>query len=119
MTNLEAKDIEKQIEDMVHEVWHLVTDIANRVLDHAHVLGFNFMDVPHPSVHDFIRILDIVLIPTIDRILSCGDVPPLAGMKLINVNQYYLRLRQISFALKDADEIAFTQAVEDLRRDMF
>lgn len=110
--------LEQKIEEVIGQAWHMVIDISSKVLHQAKVHGFQFMDIQNPSVDDFISLLDVVILPVIEKLRSSGNVTPMAEMKLININQYHLRLRQISVALKQMDEIAFAGAVSDLRREI-
>lgn len=108
---------EYAIDQRVQVLWEQVVIACNKVLKHANVHGFGFMDIPDPNVHEMAWMLDNVVCPLLDRLVVSGQFSPESGIKAANIKQYTLHLRVITLALDQQDEEKFNEAVARLEKE--
>lgn len=102
------------IDKAVTEVWDDVIQICNLVMKQANIYGFELMGSTEPNVHQVSKLLDSVISPLLDTMMRIGDFSPESGIKIANIRQYNLHLREISLALDKDDKQAFKAAVKKL-----
>lgn len=110
-------EIKQEIAAEVSVIWETVVQVCNRVLHHAELYGFHFMDMPEPNVEQFVEIIDAAVCPVLDALIEKGYLGNREERKLINVQVYILHLREIVLAIKANDEILFAAAVEKLSKE--
>jgi len=105
------------VKDKIQEVLVLATTFCNRVLNQAKVYRFHLMDIPDPDVRTMSAILDLVIIPILEHLEEDPNILPEDGIKLVNVQQYNIHLRNIVQALKNDNQEDFETAVAALEAE--
>tara|TARA_R100001143_G_C3357553_1_gene133414 strand:+ start:1177 stop:1542 length:366 start_codon:yes stop_codon:yes gene_type:complete len=111
-------DTKEEIQEQIDRIWNSAIDFCTKILHHADVYGISLMHIPNPNVHQLERLLSLVVIPSLTQLIEeYGDLEPDHGIRLDNLRQYSLHLRNIVQAIKNESEDAFDAAVEALRRE--
>lgn len=105
------------IDNEVQEVYETVIQTCNKILNHADTLGFEFMHKPDPDVHQMSWLLETVILPTIDKLVLQGDFSPESGIKVANIRQYTLHIRQMTHALNSQNKVEFERIVTILNSE--
>lgn len=107
-------DVESAIDATITEFWGQVVHTCNRILSQAKVYGFEFMDLPEPNVYQVSKALDSYVCPFLDKIIREGDFSPESGIRIANIRQYNLHLREVVLALEEGNHENFKVAIEKL-----
>lgn len=102
------------IDAAVTEFWGHVVDTCNRIISQANVYGFEFMDLPEPNVYQVSKALDSFVCPFLDTVTRIGDFSPESGIRIANIRQYNLHLREVVLALEEGNQENFKVAIEKL-----
>ncbi|HRJ52301.1 MAG TPA: hypothetical protein PLE99_06015 [Candidatus Thiothrix moscowensis] len=105
------------IDDEVKAIYEEVIHTCNRIINHSNIYGFQLMHIPDPNIHQMSRTLDEMVVPIIDRLVVYGDFSPESGLKIVNVRQYVLHIRELTLALANQDKSAFDQVVSVLKKE--
>jgi len=105
------------IDKKVIAVYKQVIETCNKILNHANILGFHLMHVPEPNVHSIIVVLEGVIIPLLDKLTMSGDFSPESGIKIADIKQYTLHIREISLSLEQGDREKFNRSVATLQHE--
>lgn len=90
---------DKIIDEHVQVLWEGVVQTLNKVIHHANIYGFELMTIPDPDVHKISQALDNVVLPTLEIIIKGTEFSPESGLKMDNIKQYALHLREIRYAI--------------------
>lgn len=107
---------DKIIDGKVQELWEGVVQTVNKVTKHADIYGFELMTIPDPDVHKLSRMLDMVVVPLLDDLIRNVVFSPESGIKIANIRQYTLHLREITVALDDNDQEMFENTIDLLAK---
>ena len=105
------------IDNKVQSIWEKIIHTCNRVLHHADRYGFQFMMLPEPNVKDLANTLEHIVIPILDDIIKSGSISPESGIKIANISQYTLHLREIVLSIELEDEKRFNSAIASLSKE--
>jgi hypothetical protein len=105
------------ISDKIYGLWEDVRKTCNRVLQQANMYGFGLMHIPDPNVKNVAQTLNFVVVPMLDKLADKAEINPELGLKIVNMRQYALHLREIAIALGTGDELKFDRVVEMLRKE--
>lgn len=105
------------IDQHVFNSYELVVKICNKVLHNAGLLGIHLDVLQNPTVEKIVQIFDVVVIPTLDKLGSSGYLTPEGGLKVANIRQYALHLREIQIAIEKNDVEAFDVALNRLKSE--
>jgi hypothetical protein len=105
------------IDKEVFSLYEQVIDTCNKILAHANVFGFSLMHVPDPNIHSIVIVLEGAVIPLLDMLVKSGDFSPESGIRIANIKQYTLHIREIVLALEQEDKIKFNRAVSLLKSE--
>ena len=100
------------IDGKIQDLWEGVVAVVNKVTKHADVYGFELMTIPDPDVHKLTRALDMVVVPYLDELVRTVEFSPESGIKMANIRQYTLHLREITIALDEKDQVLFDKTIE-------
>ena len=103
---------DKIIDGKVQELWEGVVQVLNKVTLHADLYGFGLMDIPDPDVHKLAKTLDFVVVPLLDELARTVEFSPESGIKIANIKQYTLHLREITIALDDGNQESFDKTID-------
>ena len=107
-----ADNTKEVMGDKVHEIWEGVIKLCSKVLDQAEVYGVELMHIPDdPNIFKLERLLTYAVCPILDAICKKDDVPPDYGMKLDNIRQYAIHLRNIIRAIESKNTKDFDHHV--------
>jgi hypothetical protein len=108
-------DVQQSLIDAeVIKVYEQVVDTCNKIIRQAKVFGFSFMEIPDPNIHSIASVLDNVIIPILDNLCKSGNFSPESGIKMANIKQYTLHIREIALALEENDRLCFERSVAAL-----
>ena len=102
-------DEDEQIRAVISEMWHKTLRLCNRVLHQIDVYGYDLMNEQDPGIHEFEKIMRFVVCPMLDQVVEEGNVDPHHGMKVDNIRQYSLHLREMAQAIRQDDRNSFDQ----------
>lgn len=105
------------IEKHILSSYELVVGICNNVMRNAGLLGIHLDVLQNPTVEQIVQILDVVVIPTLDKLSTSVMLSPDAGVKVANIRQYALHLREIQIAISKKDVQAFDAALNRLKSE--
>ena len=108
-------NIDHSMEALVEDIWEDVFNYYDKVLKDADIHGFDLINLPKPNVKDFLNMLDVVIIPVLDRIADKGNTSYTATNKIINMKQCAIFLRQMVVAIQANDAVGFESALKELR----
>lgn len=109
--------IDEAIDQSVQELWEQVVQTCNRVIHQTKIHGFQLMAIADPNVHEVSKMLDLYVCPLLDNLVKEAEFSPQSGIKIANIRQYNLHLREITLALDAKDRTKFNQSVENLSRE--
>jgi hypothetical protein len=111
-----------QINPKQQHVRDLVTNVAgeairfcNRVIRHADLYGYELMELPDPDVHKMGHLMDVFIIPLLDRVYQSPHLLPDDAMTIDNVRQYSLNLKNVIDAINRDSLEDFERAIQSLR----
>lgn len=90
---------------------------CNKILNQAKIYGFSLMHLPDPNIHSIVKLFENIIIPILDGLCKSGDFSPDSGIRIANIKQYTLHLREISLALEQGDKNKFSKAVSELQHE--
>lgn len=102
------------VDQKVEELWESVVATCNRVISQSKLYGFQLMSLPDPNIHKVSQALNVVVCPLLDKLTMQASFSPESGMKIANIKQYNLHLREIVLALDEGCVDSFAKAVEKL-----
>lgn len=105
------------VDQSVQELWEQVVQTCNRVINQAEMHGFQLMALADPNVHEVSKMLDLIVCPLLDSLVKDAEFSPQSGMKMANIRQYNLHLREITLALDENCVDKFNTSVENLSRE--
>jgi hypothetical protein len=105
------------IEKHILSSYELVVGICNNVMRNAGLLGIHLDVLQNPTVEQIVQILDVVVIPTLDKLGSSVSLSPDAGMKVANIRQYALHLRELQIAISEKNVQSFDVALNRLKSE--
>ena len=106
--------LDQVIDGRIQEIWEKVIHTCNRVLHQANYHGFELMHKANPNVHEVARTLEHIICPLLDEIVRNADISPDSGVRMANIRQYTLHLREMTIALDNGDQQKFNGAVSAL-----
>ena len=113
--NIESLE-DKIIDGKIQELWENVVRVVNKVTMHADLYGFELMDIPDPDVHKLTKTLDLVVVPLLDELIKTVEFSPESGIKIANIRQFTLYLREITIALDGSDKELFNNTIDLLAK---
>ena len=105
------------IDRHVLESYESVIKIYNTVMRNAGLLGIHLDIIQDPTVQQIVHLLDVVVIPTLDRLLGYEHLSPESGIRIANIRQYALHLRCLQIAIADQSIEAFDAALVKLQAE--
>ena len=105
------------VDHKVQVLWEGVIRTCNKVMNHANIYGFSLMEIPDPDVHKMARTLEHIVIPILDEVIRNSEFSAESGIKMANIRQYTLHLREITYALDDGDKDKFYENVDILANE--
>ena len=102
------------VDQSVEELWESVVHTCNRVISQAEFYGFQLMSLPDPNIHEVSKSLNLIVCPLLDELTNQAAFSPESGMKIANIKQYNLHLREIVLALDEGCADNFYKSVEKL-----
>ncbi|MBO0611693.1 hypothetical protein [Thiothrix fructosivorans] len=105
------------IDEEVKAAYEDVIQTCNKIIYHSNTYGFQFMHMPDPNVHQMSRTLDEMVVPIIDMLVARGNFSPESGLKMVNIKQYVLHIRELTLALDNQDKAAFDRVVSVLKQE--
>lgn len=105
------------IDKHVIDSYETVVRICNSVIRSAGLLGIHLDIIQDPTVEQIVRLLDTVVIPTLDKLSGYGNLSPDVGIKVANIRQYALHLRELQIAIAEQDVDAFEAVLSRLKRE--
>lgn len=105
------------IDQHIFKSYELVVEICNKVMRNAGLLGIHLDLLQNPTVEQIVQLLDVAVIPTLDKLSTSGHLSPEGGLKAANIKQYALHLRAIQAAIKDKNVTAFDEALNRLKSE--
>jgi len=116
------KNLSKEQEELKHRVQKVLgrsIQFCLKVLSQVEIHAFKFMSDADPNVFEISHIFDFVILPILEKLESDPNLLPEDAIKIVNIQQYSLHLRNIVKALNKNDEPAFNQAVKELDSESF
>ena len=105
------------IDKHIFSSYELVVKICNNVMRNAGLLGIHLDVLQNPTVAQIVQLLDFVVIPTLDKLSTSGNLSPEGGIKVANIRQYALHLREIQIAIANNDAETFDAALNQLQSE--
>ena len=105
------------IDKHIFDSYELVVRICNNVMRNAGLLGIHLDVLQNPTVAQIVKLLDYVVIPTLEKLSGSGHLSPEGGMKVANIRQYALHLRDLQIDITGNDVDAFDADLNRLKSE--
>jgi energy-converting hydrogenase Eha subunit H len=106
------EDTDDEVRAIVAEMWKKTVRLCTTVLHQVDLFTFDLMQLPDPNIMDFEKIMRFVVCPLLDQVAGEGNIDPYHGMKVDNIRQYSLYLREIAQAIRTGNREKFDRYVE-------
>ena len=109
------------IEAHIQELWHAVRRVVAHILDSCDIHGFENIHLANPTVEQVSSILDNMIIPTLNSIISSDAIEDghIEHVRLENIRQHTWQIRQIHKAILADDAQMFEEYRARLERDNY
>ena len=102
----------------VNQIWEGVVGLCSKVLRQADVYGVELMHIPDdPNIFKLEKLLTYAVCPILDALCKKDDLPPDYGMKVDNIRQYAIHLRNIIRAIESKSHEEFDHHVALLSKE--
>lgn len=108
---------EKEIKELVEELWSEVFKTSNSLIKDTKAFGFGDMEIlPNPNIFQMLNTLTIID-NMIDIILPLDQIGKVnSSVNLLNAKQQILNMEMIATAIKSKNREAYDEAVRRLHR---